>query len=579
MKHLNFSKGAPFSKDQKTWISGFLSGMETRILQNNANISQKDTSDSSTTDFINILYGTQTGTSENLAEEMLSSFKSNGFEGNAVSLSDINLDDMSKMKKAFFVISTYGEGEMPDNAQLFWEDLNSSSAPKFGELEYGVLALGDTSYEDFCQAGKLLDMRMEQLGAKRVIERVDCDVDYEEKSSLWINDLIKLIQPSEKKIVKTSSEKSKWSRKNPFFAKITENTLLSGKNSNKEIRHYEIDLEGSDLTYEVGDSINIFPVNNDDLVKRFLEKLKLDGNVIDEGKGKSFYDLFKFDLDISTPSKDLLILVEKSYKNKNFSNILLNSDKSRLDSFLYGKDILDILNIEKNVEIKPQSLIDCLRPLQHRAYSIASSPKSKKNKVQITVSTLRWNVDNRNHEGVCSTFLADRLKKNEKVKVFMTPNKSFRLPSDDSIPIIMVGPGTGVAPFKAFLEERQLVSAKGMNWLFFGDQTRKDDYIYKSFFSNMIENGILTKLDLAFSRDQEEKVYVQSKMLDNGKSIYEWLEKGAYFYVCGDASKMAKDVETALVKIIHKHSNCSLDDANEYLVNLKRNKRYQRDVY
>ncbi len=579
MKHLNFSKGAPFSKDQKTWISGFLSGMETRILQNNANISQKDTSDSSTTDFINILYGTQTGTSENLAEEMLSSFKSNGFEGNAVSLSDINLDDMSKMKKAFFVISTYGEGEMPDNAQLFWEDLNSSSAPKFGELEYGVLALGDTSYEDFCQAGKLLDMRMEQLGAKRVIERVDCDVDYEEKSSLWINDLIKLIQPSEKKIVKTSSEKSKWSRKNPFFAKISENTLLSGKNSNKEIRHYEIDLEGSDLTYEVGDSINIFPVNNDDLVKRFLEKLKLDGNVIDEGKGKSFYDLFKFDLDISTPSKDLLILVEKSYKNKNFSNILLNSDKSRLDSFLYGKDILDILNIEKNVEIKPQSLIDCLRPLQHRAYSIASSPKSKKNKVQITVSTLRWNVDNRNHEGVCSTFLADRLKKNEKVKVFMTPNKSFRLPSDDSIPIIMVGPGTGVAPFKAFLEERQLVSAKGMNWLFFGDQTRKDDYIYKSFFSNMIENGILTKLDLAFSRDQEEKVYVQSKMLDNGKSIYEWLEKGAYFYVCGDASKMAKDVETALVKIIHKHSNCSLDDANEYLVNLKRNKRYQRDVY
>ena len=579
MKHLNFSKGAPFSKDQKTWISGFLSGMETRILQNNANISQKDTSDSSTTDFINILYGTQTGTSENLAEEMLSSFKSNGFEGNAVSLSDINLDDMSKMKKAFFVISTYGEGEMPDNAQLFWEDLNSSSAPKFGELEYGVLALGDTSYEDFCQAGKLLDMRMEQLGAKRVIERVDCDVDYEEKSSLWINDLIKLIQPSEKKIVKTSSEKSKWSRKNPFFAKISENTLLSGKNSNKEIRHYEIDLEGSDLTYEVGDSINIFPVNNDDLVKRFLEKLKLDGNVIDEGKGKSFYDLFKFDLDISTPSKDLLILVEKSYKNKNFSNILLNSDKSRLDSFLYGKDILDILNIEKNVEIKPQSVIDCLRPLQHRAYSIASSPKSKKNKVQITVSTLRWNVDNRNHEGVCSTFLADRLKKNEKVKVFMTPNKSFRLPSDDSIPIIMVGPGTGVAPFKAFLEERQLVSAKGMNWLFFGDQTRKDDYIYKSFFSNMIENGILTKLDLAFSRDQEEKVYVQSKMLDNGKSIYEWLEKGAYFYVCGDASKMAKDVETALVKIIHKHSNCSLDDANEYLVNLKRNKRYQRDVY
>ncbi len=579
MKHLNFTKEAPFSKDQKTWISGFLSGMETRILQNKANSFQKEDSSSLNTDFVNILYGTQTGTSENLAEEMLSNFKNNGFDGSSVSLSDISLDDMSKMKKAFFVISTYGEGEMPDNAQLFWDDLNAPSAPNFSDLEYGVLALGDTSYEDFCQAGKLLDMRMEQLGAKRVIERVDCDVDYEEKSSIWINELIKSIQPSEKKIVNTSSEKPKWSRKNPFLAKISENTLLSGKNSNKEIRHYEIDLEGSDLSYEVGDSINIFPVNNENLVNEMLDKLKLDGNTIVEGKEKSFYELLKFDLDISTPSKDLLNLVEKYYKNEYFSNILINSDKNKLDSFLYGKDVLDILNIEKNVEIKSQSVIDCLRPLQHRAYSIASSPKSKNNKVQITVSTLRWDLYNRNHEGVCSTFLADRLKKDENVKVFITPNKSFRLPNDHSVPIIMVGPGTGVAPFKAFLEERKMVKATGLNWLFFGDQTRKEDYIYKSFFSKMIENGILTKLDLAFSRDQDEKVYVQSKMLDNGKSIYEWLEKGAYFYVCGDASKMAKDVETALLKIIEKHRNCSLDDANGYLVDLKRNKRYQRDVY
>ena len=319
MKHLNFTKGAPFSKDQKTWISGFLSGMETRILQNNESSLQKDVSSSLNTEFVNILYGTQTGTSENLAEEMLSNFKSNGFDGSSVSLSDISLDDMSKMKKAFFVISTYGEGEMPDNAQLFWDDLNSSSAPNFSDLEYGVLALGDTSYEDFCQAGKLLDMRMEQLGAKRVIERVDCDVDYEEKSSIWINELIKSIQPNEKKIVKTSSEKPKWSRKNPFLAKISENTLLSGKKSNKEIRHYEIDLEGSDLTYEVGDSINIFPVNNDNLVNQILNKLKLDGKEICENKEKTYHDLFKFDLDISTPSKDLLNLVEKSYKNENSS--------------------------------------------------------------------------------------------------------------------------------------------------------------------------------------------------------------------------------------------------------------------
>ena len=575
MKHLNFPQGSPFSIDQKTWISGFLSGVESKILKSNS----KEEKPSKETDFVNFLYGSQTGTSENLAEEMLNKFKSNGLNGSLKSLSDISLDELSKMKKAFFVISTYGEGEMPDNAQLFWEDLNSSSVPDFSNVEFGVLALGDTSYEEFCHAGKLLDMRMEQVGAKRIIERVDCDVDYEELSTQWGNNLITLLQPNDPKISTNVRDKVKWNRKNPFSAKISENYLLSGKNSNKEIRHYEIDLSGSELTYEVGDSINIFPVNNDKLVHLMLKRLNLNVDDFCNEKGKSFFDLFKYDLDISIPSRDLLNLISDSFQIESFTNLISSGDKNMLDNYLYGKDILDLTNIKKSHKFDPLIFIKCLRPLQHRAYSIASSPNTKKDKVQITVSTIRWENDNRDHEGICSTFLSDRISHDEKLKVFITANNSFRLPQDDDTPIIMVGPGTGVAPFKAFIEERDFKNSKGKNWLFFGDQTKKYDFIYEQFFSKMLKKGILNRLDLAFSRDQKEKIYVQSKMIENGKSIFEWLENGAYFYVCGDASKMAKDVEDALFEIIKKNGGFNSEKALEYLNNLKRNKRYLRDVY
>ena len=569
----------PFSFDQESWMEGFITGLKHQSNSINNNIREKNDSET----LINILFGTQTGNSESVAEDLSNFALSNGFKTQINALDDIEMNNLSKMKNVAIITSTYGEGEMPDNAQLFWNALSSNTAPQLNNMNYSVLALGDTGYEEFCHAGKLLDTRLEQLGAKRIIKRIDCDVDFEDLAEKWINSVVPKFNPEKKLDVvnkdKTESLVKSWSRKNPYEATISYNTLLSGPNSNKEIIHYEIDLGDSGLKYEVGDSLSIIPRNKQLLVDQIIERLHTSKDFIPSGHEIDIENLLKFKFEILTPTKRLIEYVEKIAEDSELSLILEKKDSKALDDFKWGMDVLDFMNLNPKFDFIVENFLDLLKPLQHRTYSISSSINKYDNKVHLTISSVRWKNKKRNYNGVCSTYLADDFNEKEKIKIFFTPNKSFRLPEDKDKDIIMIGPGTGIAPFRAFLQEREVTKSSGKNWLFFGDQTRDNDFIYEDELKDMLNKNILTKLDLAFSRDQKEKLYVQHKIYENKKEFFSWIENDSIIYICGDATKMAKDVEDIILKIISEEKNCSFNDSIDYLNKLKKEKRYLRDVY
>ena len=568
----------PFSYDQEAWISGFIAGMkQSASLSNNSLIQEYNKN------LINldILFGTQTGNSEAIAEDMSKIANEAGFRAKVNSLDNITMDILGNMENVAIITSTYGEGEMPDNAQLFWDALSANTAPNLSNIKYSVLALGDTGYEEFCHAGKLIDTRFEQLGATRIQERVDCDVDYEESSEKWTSSLIAKWKPEVEVIKEKSNDQSnlkEYNRKNPYSAKLLSNRMLSGVNSNKEIMHYEIDLGDSGLKYEVGDSLSIFPTNKEDLVKKIIDRLGVEFDFVPVGYENDIKTLLTEKFEILTPTKRLIEYIAKNTSDKKLKSIIDHNNNKELENYKWGMDVLDFMNINPNFKIDITDFLGLLKSLQHRTYSISSSINKVKNEVHLTVSSVRWKRDTRNYNGVCSTFLADDCTPGDNIKVFFTPNKSFRLP-DDNKDIIMIGPGTGIAPFRAFLQEREYRNSSGKNWLFFGDQTKNDDFIYKNELQDFISSGVLNKLDLAFSRDQKNKIYVQNVMYENKNEFYNWLESGAYLYICGDANRMAKDVEDMIIKIIMECSNISFDAAFEYLNNLKREKRYLRDVY
>ena len=568
----------PFSYDQEAWISGFIAGMkQSASLSNNSLIQEYNKN------LINldILFGTQTGNSEAIAEDMSKIANDAGFRTKVNSLDNITMDILGNMENVAIITSTYGEGEMPDNAQLFWDALSANTAPNLSNIKYSVLALGDTGYEEFCHAGKLIDTRFEQLGATRIQERVDCDVDYEESSEKWTSSLIAKWKPEVEVIKEKSNDQSnlkEYNRKNPYSAKLLSNRMLSGVNSNKEIMHYEIDLGDSGLKYEVGDSLSIFPTNKEDLVKKIIDRLGVEFDFVPVGYENDIKTLLTEKFEILTPTKRLIEYIAKNTNDKKLKSIIDHNNNKELENYKWGMDVLDFMNINPNFKIDITDFLGLLKSLQHRTYSISSSLNKVKNEVHLTVSSVRWKRDTRNYNGVCSTFLADDCTPGDNIKVFFTPNKSFRLP-DENKDIIMIGPGTGIAPFRAFLQEREYRNSSGKNWLFFGDQTKNDDFIYKNELQDFISSGVLNKLDLAFSRDQKNKIYVQNVMYENKNEFYNWLESGAYLYICGDANRMAKDVEDMIIKIIMECSNISFDAAFKYLNNLKREKRYLRDVY
>ncbi|MEM8978262.1 MAG: sulfite reductase flavoprotein subunit alpha [Pseudomonadota bacterium] len=574
---------APFSDEQKTWLGGFLAGLHSRLIVGGGQAAPNATPVE--TKPIDIIYGTQTGTAEIVANDAAEQARAKGFAPRVAEMDEIEMDQLASMQNLLVVVSTYGEGEMPDNAHQFWDALAASTAPRLEHLNYGVLALGDTSYEHFCQAGKLVDTRLEQLGAKRLGDRVDCDIDYEELAEAWIGAV--LPEPSDVATGATASapaaaamtaqKKSGYGRKNPFVSTVLENRNLSGAKSAKEIRHIAFDLGESGLTYDAGDALGVMPVNAPDLVQNWLDRLGARAD-FDLG-GISLGEQLTTGLEIMTPSRELIRAIEKVAGHDELSHVVGHGDKEALEHFLWGKDALDLLNLNPDLKFDAKEVVSWLKPLQHRAYSISSSPKAHEGEVHLTVAAVRWMYEARPHRGVCSTFLADHVPEGASAGIFMSPNKSFRVPEDDHVPMIMVGPGTGVAPFRAFLEERQARSASGANWLFFGDQHRGDDFIYEDEIGAFSESGLLTRLDLAFSRDQADKIYVQHRMAENGKDLFGYLEEGGHFYVCGDATRMAKDVDAALHKIIETQGGMTPEAATEYVNLLKRDKRYVRDVY
>ncbi len=585
MKIPYIPEDAPFNGEQKYWLAGFLAGLHSRLLVLEEKPQAASHAGVTSTNQLNILFGSQTGNAEALAQSAARSARAKGLVPVVQGLGEIDIDLFATMRHVLIITSTYGEGEMPDNAQLFWQALSASTAPRLEHMHFAVLAIGDTSYDGFCQAGKFFDMRLEQLGAKRVSDRIDCDIEYEEPSEQWLQQSMPQFAASagssgtvlenlpETPVIPGSN------KNNPYAAEIISNKRLSGEQSGKEIRHIEFDLSGSGLTYQAGDALGVIPVNDPQLVELLLTQLKADYDTPVPGFERSLGDLLTWQFEISEPSRKLIEWVGENTTNQELRHVLQHDDRDALGVWLWGKDTLDLLQLELKRTLSISEFVALLRPLQYRAYSISSSPKAHPNHVHLTVAAVRYHSSSRARHGVCSTYLGDRTGRGEKPAIFISPNKAFRLPADNNAPLIMVGPGTGIAPFRAFLEEREALGASGKNWLFFGDQHQEHDFIYQDQLNAWQQSGLLTRLDLAFSRDQAEKIYVQDRMLEQGAELFAWLEEGGCFYVCGDASRMAKDVDQALYEIVSRFGGLSAESTANYIDQLKKQKRYLRDVY
>jgi sulfite reductase (NADPH) flavoprotein alpha-component len=473
---------------------------------------------------------------------------------------------------------------MPDNAQAFWDWLQTDAAKTLSHLNYSVLALGDTNYEQFCAAGKKIDARLETLDAKRIHPLADCDLDYEAKAKTWANGALTTLAPMVQNGSATNQAEAPavadgWSKINPFPARLLTNRKLNGDGSQKETRHFEISLEGSGLDYEAGDALGVWPSNCHDFVADILTTLDFSGTEkVVTAKGElpirqaltSFYD-------ISKPSPELLKFFGE--RNVELRDLLAPERKDDFKKWLWGRGVIDLLLENPGAKIPAAEFAALLKPLAPRLYSISSSPKAHAGQVHLTINVVRYESLGRARKGLASTFLADRAGAETPVPVFIQTSHGFRLPADGSTSVIMVGPGTGVAPFRAFLHERIATNAKGRNWLFFGEQRAATDFYYRDELEKMFSDGHLTKLSTAFSRDQAEKIYVQNRMLENAAELWSWLAAGAHFYVCGDASRMAKDVDEALHKIVETAGGLNTDNAKDYVAKLKSDKRYQRDVY
>ncbi|WP_420368665.1 sulfite reductase subunit alpha [Curtobacterium sp. L1-20] len=582
---------APFSAAQESWLAGFIAGIAA---------AGKKAAPAAPTTTVDVLFGTQTGNAEFLADELVAGARARGLGGRATALDAVSPEQLAAMSHVLVVTSTYGEGEMPDNAGLFWEALQATTVPRLEGLQYAVLGLGDTSYDEFCQAGKLIDTRLEQLGATRIHDRVDCDVDFEDPAALWTAGVLDRLAAEAGATAapgattgggagvaagasdgagasRASRPGSQWNKRNPYPSTLVENRLLSSPRSAKEIRHYEFDLGDSGIAYTAGDALAVVPTNDPVFVEQLLEQVGANGSETLDGRAVA--EVLRTDREIRTPSKDLVADLVQRAPTSELAAVVSHGDKHELDRWLWGRDVLDLLRGAGEAAPGLDELLPNLRPLQARQYSISSSPLAHPDRIHLTIASVRYGDPHRMHAGVASTFLADRVDPDGTVDVYLQPNAAFGVPADDSAPMIMIGPGTGVAPFRGFLHERAASGASGRNWLFFGDQHRATDFVYEDELTELQDQGVLHRLDLAFSRDQTEKVYVQTRMLEHAAELYAWLEDGGHVFVCGDASRMAKDVEAALLSVIGSQRGRGADDAQAYLADMRRGKRYVRDVY
>lgn len=584
---------APFAPDQVQWLNGFLPNLQPDQLTwmegfiGGLRASKGGVATTSAvTPELTVLFGSESGNSEGLADQTVKTATKSGFKAKAVSMADINPAKLKGIENLLVIVSTWGEGDPPENSVDFVSILMSDKAPQLSGTRFSVLSLGDTSYEHFCKTGIDVDARLEGLGAQRIYDRKDCDVDFDDDYAAWstgalaaLSALVTVAPAASPSSAAPVTATVKYSRKNPFPSELNERVLLNGRGSAKETIHLEFNLEGSGLTYEAGDALAVIPHNAQDVVDAILGATQLDGSSIVTLKDGecSLGDALTRKLDATAISLPVLKRYNEIAQDDKLAALITN--KEALKEYTWGREIIDVLTDFPAKSITADQLAGTMRKLPPRLYSIASSPKAHPGEVHLTVGVVRYDSNGRERKGVCSTYLADRIKEGNAIDVFVTANKHFKVPANPDAPLIMVGPGTGIAPFRAFIEERQATGAKGKNWLIFGDQHYLTDFLYQTEWQNYLEDGVLTKLDVAFSRDQAEKVYVQDRMRENGKELYTWLEEGASFCVCGDASRMAHDVDQALHDIIAQEGNMSEAAAAAYVKQLKTDKRYVRDVY
>ncbi|MFM7181765.1 MAG: sulfite reductase flavoprotein subunit alpha [Verrucomicrobiales bacterium] len=570
---------AGLSPLQTGWLSGWLAGSGSSALSSKAPAAKPK---------VTLLYGSESGNSEQLGDGDVKKLKAAGFDATLLNMADAKVSALATMSNLLVIVSTWGDGEPPDTSTTFYNELLATSGLDLSGTSFSVCALGDTSYEKFCQCGKEVDRKLAELGATRLTERADCDVDYEATHAEWFGRVLAALKAAVPAASETTAVSEAaipaiaYGKKHPFPSPLKRKFLLNGPGSAKETWHLEFDLEGSGMGYEPGDALAIVPKNAPDVVEAILAAGKFSANTRISLKDDETYtlaDALTGHLDITGLTSVVLGKYQTIAQSEKIARLLDPENKKELIDWLHGRQIVDLLEEFPCSGLDAQAFCGLLRKLPPRLYSIASSLKAHPGEVHLTVAAVRYETHGRLRKGVASTFVADLLDQSHTASVYTHANKNFKLPSSGDTPVIMVGPGTGIAPYRAFVEERAANGDGGKSWLFFGDQHYTYDFLYQLEWQDHLKSGALTRLDVAFSRDQKEKIYVQHRMLERARELWAWLEEGAHFYVCGDASRMAQDVHETLIQIVINEGGLDHDAAIARVEEWKKTKRYQRDVY
>ncbi|PXL64155.1 NADPH-dependent assimilatory sulfite reductase flavoprotein subunit [Klebsiella variicola] len=572
-----------FTPTQLAWVSGYFWG----VLNQQSGAAVAVPAQAAEVPSITLISASQTGNARRVAEALRDDLLAAKLNVKLVNAGDYKFKQIAAEKLLVGVTSTQGEGEPPEEAVALHKFLFSKKAPKLDGTAFAVFGLGDTSYEFFCQSGKDFDSKLAELGAERLLDRVDADVEYQTAAAEWrarVVEVLKARAPVAAPAQLATSgavndiHTSPYTKEAPLSATLSVNQKITGRDSEKDVRHIEIDLGDSGLRYQPGDALGVWYQNDPQLVKELVELLWLKGDepVTVDGKTLPLAEALEwhFELTVNTAT----IVENYATLTRSESLLPLVGDKAQLQQYAAATPIVDMVRFSP-AQLDAEALIGLLRPLTPRLYSIASSQAEVESEVHVTVGVVRYEIEGRARAGGASSFLADRVEEDGEVRVFIEHNDNFRLPANPETPVIMIGPGTGIAPFRAFMQQRAADGAQGKNWLFFGNPHFTEDFLYQVEWQSYVKEGLLTRIDLAWSRDQQQKVYVQDKLREQGAELWRWINDGAHIYVCGDANRMAKDVEHTLLEVIAEYGAMDAEAADEFLSELRVERRYQRDVY
>ncbi len=575
--------------EQALWLSGYFAGFDAGLRATPGQTVPAPTAAAART--LTILYGTETGNAAEVARALEKAAKAGGLAPRLADMADYKPRQLGEEQDLLIVVSTGGDGDPPQPGAGFFEFVEGRKAPRLERARFAVLALGDTTYEHFCAAGKRLDERFEALGATRLAPRVECDVDYEEAAETWTEAMVALLGKEAQPAVSAAPAASvaamqagaggaAYDKRNPFPAPIIENIAIVGRGSSKETRHVEFSLAGSGLIYQPGDALGIAAANDPAVVAALLEALSLSPDLAFEVKGQAMTLgealTHRYEITAATPRfLDYWALLSEAAQLRQLQQEDRAGERA---AFLRTHHIVDIVRRFPVGTVMPQGFVSALRPLQPRLYSLSSSLAAMPDEAHLTVAPVRYTLHGEARSGVASGLIADRATPDTVLPVYVQSNPHFRLPDGDA-PIVMIGAGTGVAPYRAFMQEREVHGAGGQSWLFFGDRNFRTDFLYQTEWQGWLKDGTLSRMDVAFSRDGAEKIYVQHRMKEQARDLYDWLENGAHVYVCGDATHLAPDVNEALVEIVASQARIGRDAAEDYVRTLQADHRYQRDVY